>query len=92
MNNADNEKKARQVEMARKVWLVLTPLFAVLVLFMLYNWSRGNGSLTSIFSPLALMFIGLSTLVAAKSKALQYVFLAAGMILVVTGLILLFVY
>lgn len=93
MNNLDrDEKKRRQLEWARKAWLVLIPIFALLVLFMLYNWSQGKGSLTSIFSPLALMFVGLSTIFSTKNKVLQYIFLGLGMILVVTGLIFLIVY
>jgi ABC-type proline/glycine betaine transport system permease subunit len=93
MNNTNNEEnKRRQMESVRTVWLILIPIFALLVLFMLYNWSNGDGRLTSIFSPLAFICIGLSNLFSTKNRTLQYLFLAIGVTLAFTGLILLFAY
>ncbi len=85
-DEAKAEKKARAAETARKIWMFMTPLFALIALFSFYNWTRG-GSPSSLFSQLGLMFVGLSMIVGKRNKTLTYILLAAGMILVIAGLI-----
>ncbi len=51
MNDTPNdetnaEKKARQIEMIKKMWLVLIPIFSIILLFKLYSWSRGKDDIT----------------------------------------------
>lgn len=93
MNDTEKEeKKRRQMEWARKFWMYLIPVFALLILFMLYNWSQGKGNLRSILSPLTLIAIGLSTIFSTRNRLLQYVFLAIGIVLAVTTLVLLIIY
>lgn len=89
-NEIEGEKKARAAEAARKIWMVLTPLFALAALYSFYNWTQGS-DLNSIFSPLGMMFLGLSIIVGKRNKTLHYILLAAAMILVITGLVRLFV-
>lgn len=85
-NEIEAEKKARVAETARKVWMFLTPLFALIALFSFYNWTQGS-SPSGIFSQLGLMFVGLSIIVGKRNKTLNYILLAAGMIFVIIGLI-----
>ena len=80
-------KKERMAETARKIWMFMTPIFALIALFSFYNWTQGS-SPSGIFSQLGLMFVGLSIIAGKRNKTLNYILLAAGMILVVTGLIL----
>ena len=85
-NEIEAEKKARVAETARKVWMFLTPLFALIALFSFYNWTQGS-SPSGIFSQLGLMFVGLSIIVGKRNKTLNYILLAAGMIFVIIGLL-----
>ena len=73
---------------ARKVWMFLIPLFAVIILFNLYNWwTQGKDTLPSILSPLGMIFVGLASITGSRNKPLSYVFLVLGMIAVVGGLV-----
>ena len=85
-NEIEAEKKARVAETARKVWMFLTPLFALIALFSFYNWTQGS-SPSGIFSQLGLMFVGLSIIVGKRNKTLNYILLATGMIFVIIGLL-----
>lgn len=93
MNNTENdenqtEKKAKQMETARKIWMFITPLFALIGLFSLYNWTQSSGGRpTSALSQFGMVFVGLSIIVGKRNKTLSYVLLAAGMILVLAGLV-----
>ncbi len=91
INNTPNdeakaEKKARAAETARKIWMFITPLFALIALFSFYNWTQGS-SPSGIFSQIGMMFVGLSIIVGKRNKTLSYTLLVAGMIFVVAGLI-----
>ena len=90
-NNTPNdevkaEKKARAAGTARKIWMFITPLFALIALFSFYNWTRGS-SPSGVFSQIGMMFVGLSIIVGKRNKTLSHILLAAGMIFVVAGLI-----
>lgn len=91
-NETEPEKKARQMRTIRKIWMFLIPLFVIVVLFNLYNWSNGEGNIRSIYPPLGMIFVGLATTVGEGKQILRYAFLALGMIFVVTGLVLTILY
>lgn len=86
-NEIESETKARAAETARKIWMFLTPIFALAAAFSFYNWTQGSSS-SGVFSQLGLMFVGLSIIVGKRNKILYYILLAAAMILVFTGLAL----
>ena len=90
MNDTSNDEteaeKERKLKTARKIWMILTPVFAVIALLSFYNWTQGS-SPSSLFSQLGLMFVGLSMIVGKRNKTLTYILLAAGMIFVLVGLI-----
>jgi hypothetical protein len=91
MEKSPEEKAQEQEKMqalATKVWYVLIPVFALVVLWRLYDWSRGEDHLAGILSPLGMIFIGLATITGRRHQPLYYLFLALGMISVVAGLIL----
>ncbi|HXH69349.1 MAG TPA: hypothetical protein VNI60_03280 [Pyrinomonadaceae bacterium] len=72
---------------ARTMWMILIPIFAVLVLFNLYNWTRGKDGLSGILSPLGMMFVGLASITGSRNKPLSYIFLVLGMLAVIGGLV-----
>jgi hypothetical protein len=91
MSNTPNdetevEKKERVMVAARKIWMFLTPLFALIALFSFYNWTQGS-SPSGVFSPIGMMFIGLSMIVGKRNKTLSYILLAVAIIFVIAGLI-----
>jgi len=88
-NDTDEaEKKERQMRMVRKIWVVLIPIFTIVILFDLYSWSQGKGDLVRVFSRLGFIFIGLASLTEDRSKTLTYILLAVGGALALAGLFL----
>ncbi len=88
-NDAGKEKAARTM---RVIWSILTPVFALIVLFQLYEWSRGDDSLRGILSPFGMIFLGLANMFARRNKNLRTVLIAIALILVVSGLIASIIY
>lgn len=80
-------KKEQTMVSVRKVWMFLTPLFAFLALFNLYNWTQGSDSLTSLLSMTGMTFVGIATITGSRNKPLSYVFIAIGAIAVLAGLV-----
>jgi len=87
-NETETEKKAKQLRTIRKVWVILIPIFTIVILINLYNWSQGKGNLSGTFSPLGMIFVGLASLVEKRNKTLSYALLAVGIIFALTGLVL----
>ncbi len=85
-------KKAKAVQTMRVIWMILIVVFAVIALFQLYDWSRGQDSLRHVMSPLAMIILGISALIRPRNKQLSYVLTGIAIIIVVTNLILMFVY
>lgn len=87
-----SEEKAQEKEnmptLAIKAWYVLIPIFALIILWRLYDWSRGEDHLSGILSPLGMIFIGLATITGTRNPPVYYLFLALGSISVIAGLIL----
>lgn len=83
----DKLKQEKILKTVRILWMFLIPFFAVIILFNLYNWTRGSDSLPSILSPLGMIFVGLASVTGSRNKPLSYVFLVLGMIAVVAGLV-----
>ena len=88
---ANAEKKEKIARTMRVIWSILIVIFGFLLLFRLYDWSRGGG-LRHILSPLGMIFVGLANIFGARNKNLRIVLTAIAMILVVSALITLFVY
>jgi len=85
------EEKLKQetaVKAARKVWMVLIPIFVIVILFNLYGWTQGKDNLPSILSPLGMIFVGLASITGSRNRVLSYIFIVAGMIAVVAGLVM----
>lgn len=86
-NEADNAaKKEKLMRTVRILWLFLSAIFALIVLWRLYTWSQGKDGLHEILSPLGMCFVGLATITGSRNKMLSYVLLAIAMILVFSGL------
>ncbi len=79
-------KQEKVLKTARTIWMILIPIFAALVLFNLYNWTRGKDNLSGILSPLGMTFVGLASITGSRNKPLSYIFLVLGMIAVIGGL------
>ena len=91
MNDTSNdeteaEKKERKLETARKIWMILTPVFAVIALLSFYNWTQGS-SPSGLFSQVGMMFLGLSMIIGKRNKNLSYILLTVAIILIIAGLI-----
>ncbi len=86
------EKKEKIARTMRVIWSILIVIFGFLLLFRLYDWSRGGDGLRHILSPLGMIFVGLANIFGARNKNLRIVLTAIAMILVVSALITLFVY
>lgn len=87
----DGEKKAKMMRTLRYIWMVLIPLFGIILLLNLYNWKYNNNSLSGIFSPLTFIFLGLASIVGKEKKALHYIFLGIAIISLLAGITLLFI-
>jgi len=85
-------KKAKAAQTMRVIWMILIAVGTVLTLSELYDWSRGHENLRRVMSPLAVVIIGISALIRPRNKQLSYVLTGIAMIMVVTNLILMFVY
>ncbi len=90
--NNETEKKARQMEWIKNLWLILIPVFSIILVFKLYSWSRGKDDITGIFSPLTFIFVGLANIFSTRNRTLYYIFLAAGVICAVAILTSLILY
>jgi hypothetical protein len=84
-------KKAKTLRLIRKVWMVLVPLFAAIILWRLYNYSNGNDSLSGILSPLGMLLIGIASLLGERYKIQKSILFGLALVLVITALVLLFV-
>ncbi len=90
MNDTSNDEteaeKERKLKTARKIWMILTPVFAVIALLSFYNWTQGS-SPSGLFSQVGMMFLGLSMIIGKRNKNLSYILLTVAIILIIAGLI-----
>ncbi len=90
MNDTSNDEteaeKERKLKTARKIWMILTPVFAVIALLSFYNWTQGS-SPSGLFSQFGMMFLGLSMIIGKRNKNLSYILLTVAIILIIAGLI-----
>ena len=87
-NDSDEENKANPL---RYLWLVLLPIFFILLLLNLYNWqTEGKNQLDNILSNLGFIFLGLAGLITAKRKALHNTLSVIAIILLLSGIALWF--
>lgn len=97
MNNTsddldENPKNAKMLQTMRIIWMILIAVFAAVVLWRLYDWSNGQDNLRGVLSPLGMIFVGAGALIRPRNKMLSYIFTGIAMILVISGLVLLFIY
>jgi polyferredoxin len=85
-----NNNKTMQT--MRVVWMVLVAVFSALVLWRLYNWSNGQDNLRGILSPLGMIFVGLGAIIRPRNRMLSYAFTGIALVLVISGLVLMFIY
>ena len=86
---AKNEKTVRTL---RVLWTILLPVFALIVLYDLYEYSQGRDELRHALAPFGMLFVGAASLIRPRNKNLATVFVAIALVLVVGGLIAMFVY
>jgi len=91
-NTEEDSKKAKAARTARIVWMILIPIFGLVILWDLYNYANGKDNLRGILSPLGMILLGIASLLDERSKTLKSILLGAAMILVITGLVLVIVY
>jgi hypothetical protein len=75
-----------------KIWMVLIPFFLLIIIWRLYNWSNGQENFVGVLPPLGMIFVGMGTLIRPRNRNLSFLFTGIAMVLVITALILMFVY
>jgi hypothetical protein len=76
----------------RTIWMIVTAVFAAIVLWRLYLWSNGQDNLRSVLSSLGMVFVGLGAMIRPRNRKLSYIFTGIALVLVITGLVLMFIY
>jgi hypothetical protein len=76
--NKQIEPRARDDGGLRPTWVVLTIIFAILLLVQLFRWSQGGSRADGILVPAALMLMGLAHVLRIKG-------IAQGVMLIVSG-------
>ncbi len=84
--------KNKTMKTMRIIWMILIAVFAALVLFRLYSWSKGEDNLRGLLSPLGMVFVGLGAIIRPRNRMLSYVFTGIALVLVITGLALMLIY
>jgi UDP-N-acetylmuramyl pentapeptide phosphotransferase/UDP-N-acetylglucosamine-1-phosphate transferase len=92
-NETENAaQKANSNRTVQTIWTILIVVFAVVIVLNLYNWTQGKENLRGILSPLGMIFVGAGAIIRPRNPKLSYVFTGIALVLVLTGLILMFVY
>ena len=86
---AQTAKSARTIQV---IWTILMAVFAVIVALRLYAWANGTDNLRAILSPLGMIFVGAGAIIRPRNRNLSYVLTGIALVLVISGLILMFVY
>ena len=73
------------------VWAILIVVFLGIIAFRLYGWAKGTDNLRGIVSPLGLIFVGAGAIMRPRNPKLSYVLTGIALILVFSGLIMMFV-
>lgn len=84
-------QKAKLARTMQIVWTILIAVFVVIITFRLYGWANGTDNLRGILSPLGMIFIGAGAIIRPRNPNLSYVFTGIALVLVISGLILMFV-
>ena len=94
MTNDSNEtaQKAKSARTMDVLWTILMVVFAGIIAFRLYGWANGTDNLRGVLSPLGMIFVGAGAILRPRNRNLSYVFTGIALVLVVSGLILMFVY
>ncbi|HEX8639101.1 MAG TPA: hypothetical protein VF692_13615 [Pyrinomonadaceae bacterium] len=94
MTNDSNEtaQKAKSAQTMQVLWSILMAVFAGIIAFRLYGWANGTDNLRGILSPLGMIFVGAGAILRPRNPGLSYVLTGIALILVISGLILMFVY
>ena len=90
-NPEDSSKKFFNTRSLRILWMILIPIFALVIILRLYNWSKGKDDFYGILAPLGMIFVGLSQIAGTRNKALSYALTGIAMVLVIAGLVMLII-
>lgn len=85
-------QKANSARTIQVIWTILIIAFAVVVAFRLYGWANGTDTLRGLLLPLGTIFVGAGAIIRPRNRNLSYVLTGIALVLVVSGLILMFVY
>lgn len=91
-NSEEYLNKNKTMQTMSVVWKILIVVFAAIVAWRLYQWSIGQDNLRGILSPLGMIFVGLGAIIRPRNRNLSYIFTGVALILVFTGLALMFIY
>ena len=71
---------------ARKFWYFLTPIFVLIVLWRVYQWTQGGDELWGGLPSLGMVFLGLSIIAGKERKPSYNILLTLALVCVFTGL------
>ena len=86
------EKDLNKNKTIQTIWTILIVVFAGLVLWYLYQWQTAGASLRQILSPLGMVFVGLGVITRSRNRRVSVIFTSIALVLVLSGLALMFVY
>ena len=81
-------KREKMLKTSRTIWMVLLPLFGVLALYNLYQWTQGKDNLPSFLSQSGMVLVGLAIIIGSRNKSLSRVLSIVGLIVVLAGLVM----
>lgn len=91
-DSGETAQKAKAARTMDIVWAMLIVVFLVIIAFRLYGWANGTDNLRGILSPLGMIFVGAGAILRPRQPKLSYVLTGIALILVFSGLLLMFVY
>lgn len=81
------ESPDRDDSSLRTAWVVLTIIFAALLLVQLVRWIQGGSRIDSLLVPVALLLMGLAHVLQLKGMAQRLVLIVSGVVAVLALLI-----
>lgn len=91
-NTGEDSNKNKTMKTMRIIWMILTAVFAAIILWRLYQWSNGQDNLRGILSSFGMVFVGLGAIIRPRNRTISYVFTGIALVLVFTGLALMLIY
>lgn len=93
INAEDAAKSEKTAQAMRVTWWILLAVFGFIILFDVYEWTRGTGNgLRHILSPLGMICVALANIYARRNKSLRTALIATALVLVIAGLVTMIIY